>query len=209
MDQINGKSAIQGMVCAGRVYPAGRTPVRCDKLGTIWLPGCWAENTPFEPNLTLYDWGEINGELLRGAPDGRDYRIAGMYIEFENNGGAAVSPPTFDRSGGKSYYDALGDSATRDYLRVPMTAATLADAGNGPGKLLTFFAQTTGVVGVHGKAFNDIAQSRVFGAALVAFPVEGDATQDILHSRFYYSAANQLVKQAGSQISVTWPLTLN
>lgn len=212
MQRISGRSAITGKARGGYVYPGGVTRVPTLNLQTrrveaVELPGRWVPHGTWQDNLTLYDWAEINGMLLRNEPDGRAYHIGGLYIEFENNGGVPVSAPTFDRSGGKSYYDSLSGSGTRDYLRVPMTASTIADSGNG--KLITFFGQTEGVVGVHGKTFSDTVSSRVFGAALVAFPVYEDDTQDIVHSRFYYESDNQLVKQAGSQITVTWPLTLN
>ena len=162
-----------------------------------------------QENLTLYDWGEVNANLLAGQLDGKTYKIGGMYIEFENNGGSPVTPPSFDRTGGKSYYDSLSVDPTIDYLRVAIAAATITDPISGNGKIVTFIAQTEGTAGVHGKTFSDGVSSRVFGAGLVAFPVEGDASQDIVHSRFYYESANQLIKQAGSQITVTWPLTLN
>jgi hypothetical protein len=212
-EQIAGIAAIKGRARPGRVYPVGNTRIFQDTPNgveaALVLPGLWVPEGTWEDNLTLYDWAEIYGQLMRGEPDGRQYRIGGMYIEFENNGGAAVSPPSFDRSGGKSYYDSLSSSGTRDYLRVPMTGSTIADDGNG--KKITFFAQTAGVTGVHGKTFSDTVSSRVYAAALVAFPEgEDDSSLDIVHSRFNYdTAANQLIKQAGSQITVTWPLTLN
>lgn len=203
-EQITGSGVVTGKVRPGLVFPGGET----DMGGGLVLPGIWKPYGFWEDNLTLYDWAEIYGMLLRGEPDGRQYRIGGMAIEFENNGGAAVSPPAFDRSGGKSYYDGLSSSGTRDYLRVPLSGHLMADSGNG--KKITFLAQTAGVTGVHGKTFSDTVSSRVFGAALMAFPEgEDDSSLDIVHSRFYYTAANQLIKQAGSQITVTWPLTLN
>lgn len=213
-DFLIGSKAIKGHVIPGRVFDFdGRVTVKPSIGGDVVLPGFWQSQGEGEHNDTLYGWATIVGQLLRGSPDGKQYPIGGMYIEFENNGGAAVSTPTFDRSGGLDYYDSLSASVTRDYLRVPITASTLTSTDDElfpDGNLITFFAQTTGVVGVHGKTFSDSVSSRVYGGAIVSFPVAGDASQDIVHSRFNFTAAaNQLVKLAGSQISLTWPLTLN
>ncbi|MCH8854619.1 MAG: hypothetical protein IID41_18480 [Planctomycetes bacterium] len=214
MDKIIGSIEISGRVRAGRVYPQGG--VGFTKFPTIGghieLPGRWVPEGDWEENLTLFGWGTIVGELLRGAPDGKPYNIGAILIEFENNGGAAVSPPVFDRTGGKSYYDGLSSSGDRDYLRVPISniAFTSSDVTKFPGgNQPTFYAQTAGIAGVHGKTFSDGVQSRVFGGALVATPEFSDETLDIVHSRFYFAEANQLIKQAGSQVSLTWPLTLN
>jgi hypothetical protein len=77
------------------------------------------------------------------------------------------------------------------------------------GNCVTTFAQTSGVTGVNGKPFSAAQQSRVYGAALVAFPDFGDATQDLVFSRFYYSTASkQLVKLAGSEIGIEWRVNL-
>lgn len=161
--------------------------------------------------MTTYDAVTIMCKLLQGAPDGKNYRLAAMYIEFENNSGAEVTPPTYDRSGAAEYYSSLGTDPVRDYLRVPIvnTALESSDTDNYPdGNKLTLFAQTTGSEGVHGKPFSHTVQSRVYGAALVAVPDEDDHSQDIVHSRVYFDAENQRIKEAGSQISVPWPLTL-
>ena len=77
------------------------------------------------------------------------------------------------------------------------------------GNLLTIFAESAGTAGVHGKAFSNAADSRVFGGALVAFPDEADPTQDRIFSRFYFDDADsQLDKLVGSNIGLRWPLTL-
>ena len=117
----------------------------------------------------------------------------------------------FDRDGGADYYAGLAVSATRDYLRVPMTAIdfTSTDETNFPGgNKLTFFGRSDGVVGVNGKAFTSAAQSRVYGGALVTYPDFGDATQDLFFSRFYWSdTSKQIVKATGSQVGLEWPIT--
>jgi len=214
---------ISGAVRPYKVVPRDRTPLGypCPFLtstimpsigGEVHLPGHWSARGHQEHNDIMYDWASIVGELLRNAPDNKPYHIGGMYFEFENNGGVAVSPPSFDRDGGISYYAGLLSSATRDYLRVPLTGVTLTSTDDTlfpDGNKLTYFAQTDGVSGTHGKDFNDSVQSRVYGGALVAFPDFGDATQDLVFARFYFTdTANQLVKLVGSQIGFEWPITL-
>ena len=211
-DVVNPHAMVSGSVRGHLVYPM---PVRAfDPLTAKrrrqqrW----WVPQGDFEHNEVMYDWATIVGELLRGAPDGKPYKLGGMYIEFENNGGAPVYPPSFDRDDGVAYYNGLSASATRDYLRVPMTVIDLdtTDVSNFPGgNRVTCFARTDGVTGVHGKTFSNAVSSRVFGAALVAFPAFGDATQDLVFSRFYWSNTdNQIVKATGSQIGLEWPITL-
>lgn len=160
----------------------------------------------------MYDWATATGELLRNAPDRKNYHLGAMYLEFENNSGAAVVAPSFTRSGGISYYNDLISHATIDYLRVPLTAVTLTstDSTKFPGgNRITAFAQTQGVTGVHGKPFNATQQSRVFGMALVVTPEFSDATQDLVFSRYYFDDTDdQLIKLVGSQIGVEWRLDL-
>ena len=174
------------------------------RLSSVLDLGSWVHND------TLYGWATVVGQLLTGAPDGKPYKIGAMYFEFENNGGAAVTAPSFTRSDGLSYYSGLSVHATRDYLRVPLIAATLASSDESlfpGGNVTTYYAQTAGTVGVHGKAFNSGVQSRVFGAALVSTPEFSDASQDIVYSRLYFPTAEQLIKLAGSQLSISWERT--
>src|SRR4051812_22371345 len=86
-------------------------------------PELWQFNKPFTPNLRLYGAETIISQLLRRDPSGEDWSLSTMYIEFENNGGIAVSPPTATRDEGIEYYEAL--SGNRDYLRVPIIATIL------------------------------------------------------------------------------------
>lgn len=174
-----------------------------------WTPitGRWL------PNLVLYEWGAIVGRQL--VTGGTAYKIGGMYIEFENEGDPdtpAVAPGlSRDADQGVAYYNALSTSPDRDYLRVPLVAATLesSDEVKYPkGNLMTFFAQTSGVAGVWGRPFSDASNSRVFGAALVATPDWGDATQDLVLSRVYLDAADQQVKLPTSQVGIEWGLEL-
>lgn len=181
---------------AVRVYPLTKPEI-----------GVW------EPNALLFEWGAIFGQLLLRR--GLNYGISGMYIEFENTGspGAPVAAPTFTRGPheGRDYYNSLSSSSDRDYLRVNLISAVLnsSDPVNFPkGNEPTFFAQTSGVVGVHGKPFSDVNNSTVFGGALVAFVDETDHTQDLVLSRFYMSVGQQQVKLPTSQIGFEWRLTL-
>ena len=205
---ITRRSTVSTRVANLRREPGEKRP----RLVAETLPGDWRYSKPFEPNLVLYEWAAIVGEMLRNAPDRKPYHPAALYIEFQNAAGAAVSPPTVVRDEGGNYYEELLTSPDRDYLRVPMTAATLtsSDEDKYPlGNRVTYFAQTSGVTGVHGKTFSAAQQSRVYGAALVATPDFGDATQDLIFSRFYYSDAdNQMVKLVGSQIGIEWRVLL-
>ncbi len=170
----------------------------------------WRAVTRFSPNLILREWGAIVGRLL--LRQGLQYGIAGMYVEFANSG-SPVAVPSYDRetASGVAYYNSLADDATLDYLRVPLisgvlgaTDAALYPNGNEP----TFFAMTSGVVGVHGKAFSDVAESRVIGAALVAMPDEADATQDLVLSRYYFPEDEQIPKLATGQVGIEWAVAL-
>lgn len=176
-------------------------------------PKQWTPVTDFEHNDFLYEWGAIFGNLL--LRKGLNYGIGGMYLEFENVGtpGDPVAAPTFTRDAdqGVDYYNSLADSADRDYLRVPLIAGNLSssDQTNFPlGNLLSFFAQTSGVEGVHGKPFSDANNSTVFGGALVAFVDDSDHTRDIVLSRFYVSTGKQQPKLSTSQVGFEWRLTL-
>lgn len=204
----------QGEVRPSRVLPESFTRILDMKAGKqvirnlpgLWLPkGCW------EHNDVLFDAATIFAELLRGAPDGKVYQIAAMYLEFDNSG-LTISPPAFNRSGGKAYYDGLDTDPNRDYLRVALTAATLDSTDStdyARGNRVTFFGQTAGVTGNHGKTFASAANSVVFGGALVATPVFADQTQDLVLSRFYFSdSSNQLAKLDGSQIGLNWRFKL-
>lgn len=176
--------------------------------GQRWIPITGRRHS----NLVLYEWGAIHGRGLTGDPGAR---ITHMYIEFENSGDpdTPAVPPGLDRGSdqGIDYYNGLSTSLSRDYLRVPLTAATLesSDETNFPnGNLPTFFAQTSGVEGVGGLPFSDAENSRVFGAALAAVRNPADPTQDLVYSRFYLEDEDQQVKLATSQIGLRWEMLL-
>ena len=161
-----------------------------------------------EENQIQWSWGEIACNLFG---DGRkEFKISGMYIEFENTA-LIPSTPSYTRSEGVEYYENLSGSLTKDFLRVPLLSppikALAATYSNINHNQLTFLAQTAGTQGVHGKTFSDSVSSKVYGLALVATPVWGDRTQDLIFARKYYTTPNQVAKQAGSQIGVNWTET--
>lgn len=165
--------------------------------------------TPFKHNLILREWGAIVGRLLLRQPE---YAIAGMYVEFANSA-SPVAPPAYDREpvSGIAYYNDLATDPDKDYLRVQLISGviTSSDAEAYPnGNVPTFFAMTSGLVGVHGKTFSDAADSRVIGAALVAMPDETDATRDLVLSRFYFDVENQLPKLPTGQVGIEWEVQL-
>lgn len=179
----------------------------------IVQPAGWKLRTHWNHNDILYEWGALVGRLL--LRQGLNYGISGMYIEFANvvSPGDPVSPPDVSRdaSQGVDYYNDLASSPDTDYLRVPLIASTMdsSDEIKYPkGNQLTFFAQTSGVEGVHGKPFSDTNNSVAFGGALVAFVDDSDFTQDLVLSRFYFAIDEQMAKLATGQIGYEWKLLL-
>jgi hypothetical protein len=171
--------------------------------------GVWTYKLKFH-NQIQWTWGEIACKLF--GEGRREYKIGGMYVEFENvtDPEDEVSAPYFDRSEGIEYYSAISSSATRDYLRIPLISQPVASLISGyegesiVENQLTFFAQTSGAVGVNGKAFSSAAKSKVFGLALVSMPKWEDHTQDLIFAREYYPTNQQVLKQTSSQIGLSW-----
>lgn len=147
---------------------------------------------------------EILSRLLTGD---RDYALTAMYIEYENvasPGDAAVNP-SFTEEEGIEYFSNLSGSLTHDFLRVPIRGTTLGLSAGYEGaayNLARFIAVTEGTAGIHGKAFSSAANSKICGAALVAAPVWADRSQDVIFSRWYYDASEQLLKPASGQVTV-------
>lgn len=185
--------------------PAGRARFH-RSAGGVFVPA-----TPWRANLVVRQWASIVGKLLTTGD--RAYRVAAMYLEFENQADpdVAVTAPAYDRDRSVAYYDDLAGSADRDYLRVPLTAAVLdaSDEALFPaGNRMTFFAMSRGTVGTHGKPFGDAHNSKVFGAALVAAPVAGDATRDLVFSAIYFDPDDQAPKLSTGAVGVEWEVTL-
>ena len=176
-------------------------------------PDLWVRPAVFKAshNDILYEWATVMCQLLSGSPDGKPYNLGAMYIEYENNGGAAVTAPTVTRADGKTYYSSLSSDPNRDYLRIPLTAVITSstDATNYPdGNKIIAFGQTAGVAGVHGKTFSDAVSSRVYGGSLVVTPDYADQTQDLVFSRFYFDSTDkQLIKPASAQLGLEWDVT--
>lgn len=172
-------------------------------------PAGWNCVSAWLKNAVLYDYAFIVIQnLLR---KGLNYGIGGMYIEFENvaSPGDTVAAPDFTRGPGEGidYYNGLADSSVRDYLRVPLTAGSISSSDETLfplGNIATFFAQTAGTTGVHGKPWSAAANSVAFGAALVAFVDDEDVTQDIVYARAYLDASKQPAKQDPFQVGIQW-----
>jgi len=168
-----------------------------------------------KPNQIQDTWGMIAAQCI-GMGD-RNYRIAGMYVEFENVADPEdpVTIPSYETDEGLEYYNDLAFSGTRDYLRVPLIQNPMLAIETGyedifvegeSGNKLTFFSITQGTVGVHGRTFSDAVNSKVCGAALVAIPTFGDRTQDVIFSRTYWDLEDQVLKEVSHQIGVTWDI---
>jgi hypothetical protein len=134
-----------------------------------------------------------------------------MYIEFANvaSPGDHVTAPSFGRGDALPYYNGLGSSPDLDYIRAPLTAATVeaSDPTLFPnGNIAHYFAMTAATVGVHGKLFGSTHNSTVYGAALVATPVPGDPTQDLVFSRIYFDAPDQFLVAPNGQVGLGWEI---
>ena len=187
-------------------FPKGRVELFQVTDDGVWIPQAQATNT------VLYDWGFIAAKAI-GEGDA-SYRVNTMYIEFENvsPSSTAVAIPTFTRDAGLTYYNGL--AGNQDFLRVELLGLPAISIESGyeayfganEGNLLTFVAQSSGTAGVLGNAtFSAANNSKVFGAALVAAPVFADRTQDVVFSRTYFTPdTNQVLKQASSQIGLSW-----
>lgn len=173
------------------------------------LPFGWQDPKQWRKNDILKEWGAIFVNLL--LRKGLNYGIGGMYIEFENvaSPGDPVDVPVFTRGPGEGidYYNDLSGSSTRDYLRIPIIAGTLSSSDETEfplGNVSTFFAQTSGVAGVHGKGWSDAYNSVAYGGALVTFVDDDDFTRDIVLARAYFEPGDQQAKLPTSQVGYEW-----
>ncbi len=186
---------------------AGRALLHYDNERGLFLPNDWRWNK----NVLVSQAGSIIANLLAGAPDGKSYKIGGMYMEFENNGGAAVSVPDEEDINREEGFDYLnGLTGGRDYLRVPALAISLSNTDEDiypTSNKTTVYSQTQGTQGINGEDFNYVEQSRVYGLWLVAFRQFDDPSQDLFLARTYLPVDKQLIKTVDSQISATWEHT--
>lgn len=193
MHELITTAQVRGRVRPSRIYPGGAV----EHLSS------------FSPNLVMFDWATVVATRL--GFDTRDYQLRAIYMEFENVAapGDPVSAPAFDRSGGIAYYNSLASDPDRDYLRVaalPFPITSNNEVTFPQGNVLQIFAQSAGTLGVHGKTFSDTVNSKVFGGALVGVRADGDASQDLIFSRFYFPVSEQQVKLPTSNIGITWEL---
>ena len=205
LDSLFGPHVVHGRVRSSEVLPPGTT----SEHGVV-LPGTWDLSAPYQHNDVLYEWAHIVTNLMRNEPDGKNYSIGGMYIEFDNSGSAAAVP-TVSRDESLSYYNNLNISnSDQDYLRVPLIATASDNSDTATFALdneAIFYAQTEGATGIHGLTFG--TGSKVFGCGLVAYRSSSDSSQDLIFSRSYFITANQLDKATGSQIGITWKSKLS
>lgn len=178
------------------------------------VEGAQLEQLAQHANQHQYGWGHSVARALRGE---RLYGLGGMYFEFENVADPEdpVTIPTYGREEGLEYYTDLALSGVRDFIRAPLSLSPQLGIVTGyedyfedgvSGNQLTVFCQTQGTTGFHGKTFSAGANSKVFGAALVAIPDFGDQTQDIVFARLYFDVAEQTVKTPSSQFGIQWDL---
>lgn len=204
MTKVDAVSGVRGRVTLWRVDEATglRTPIVS------------------KSNQIQYSWGFIAAKQLgyRRNAERPDYHISGMYMEYENQADpeTPISVAQFDRSLGLAYYNSLVNSEDRDYLRVPLRLEPTLTIAAGfseyfvegqNGNQLTFFAQTSGTVGVNGKVFGASVNSKVYSAALVATPVFSDRTQDVIFARTFFDIGDQTTKEPSSQIGITWDIS--
>lgn len=170
-----------------------------------------------QKNQIQYTWGYVAAKHLGFRPnaDRPSYHISTLYVEFENQSDpeTEISVAPFSRTISTDYYAAL--SGQRDYLRLPIVIEPTLGVSPGyaenlpvnqSANQLTFFVQTAGTSGVRGLAFASNVNSKVYSAALVASPDFGDPTKDVIFARTMLTAANQITKEASSQIGITWDI---
>ena len=156
--------------------------------------------------MNLYSAATVIDRLVRGIglQDGRNYATLMAYIEFANLGEPVDPVPTIARDEGLSYYNSL--TAPYDYLRLPiaLTAVESSDETLYPdGNISVFHLHTSGSVGYkNALSFTEGAGSYVYGGAILAAPVPGDSTKDLLLARFVLPPESQIPKVFGKEITL-------
>lgn len=129
-------------------------------------------------------------------------RLDIAYLEYVN--GAAVTLPDIDPVDSNDYFDRLGSTADRDYLRCPILSHTLKSQ-NGK-TVLSLLIVSDGDRGVHGKPFSATAGSRIYGVALAAS--QSNKRDDLLFARHYYQPEDQAEKSEIGNIMLSIDLVL-
>jgi hypothetical protein len=174
--------------------------------------GLWVPRHLNRPNQIQYDWAKLALQCMgRGKPN---YKINAIYVEFQNvpSPGDPGDVPAYTRDEGVGYYTSLTDD--RDYLRLPLLSEPRLSVADGYEEFftgqddsfneMTFFAQTSGALGVNGLSFSDSSNSVAIGIALVATPVWADRTRDVIFGRAYFAVEEQVTKEPSHQIGVSW-----
>lgn len=171
-----------------------------------------------KPNQIQASWGHIAARQLgfKRPVGALDYSISALYFEFENvaDPDDPVTVPAYAEDEGIEYYDDLFGSATKDFLRIPLTTEPTLGIESDfeiftpgiSGNKLTFHAQTAGLTGVHGKEFSAGANSKIYGVALIAAPVLNDRTKDEVFARTYFPTDEQVLKALSHQASIDWDI---
>jgi len=154
-------------------------------------------------NLRAIEGNEILAQIMAGHTE---YRIGGIYFEYENNAGVPAIPG-FDKTTNVDYFHNLSNPS--DFVRAPLittpslsTGDSLATGDAVNNNRASFFALAIATLGDNGLAFTAAADSKLVTVGLVAMPVAGDRTQDLLYARFALSTP--FAKVAGQNPGVTW-----
>jgi hypothetical protein len=150
-------------------------------------------------NLVVYTGGDVLMGLAAGKPN---YRIAGFYFEYINTSGS-ISEPAVVRTDTAATRQAM--ASPHDLLRAQLAAAPLISALSGlyNGNQATYFSVSSATTGaLHSLPFTAVANSHVYAVCLVATPVPGDLTQDILYSR--YLLGTPVPVTGSGQVSASW-----
>lgn len=185
-------------------------PTGLTRIGII-AAGVWTPRSPWVPNKRMATGGFIEARCV-GFRDPA-YGVVAAYLEYQNVGSPSdtVSTPTPAFNDTIAYYAGLAGGPS-DFLRLPLQVSPAigiipgneADFAQGQGNQLTFFVQSAGTTGLFGSPFSSAHNSKVYGIALVATPVPGDQTRDILFARAYYAGSDQLVVPANGQVGIQY-----
>jgi len=190
-------------------YPLDRMVKGVVRFVSFDKENLWPNKVIVRENDVMFEGADIMAQLLSGHSE---FAVSTMYLEFKNLAapGDVIVPPVFDRTGGVDYYNGLIGSPDIDFLRVPLLIGpTLSSSGSSyAGNQVTFYAQSEGTTGFHGKTFDASANSAVFGAALVSTPSPSDQSQDRVWARLY-TGIDKVLKQTGYEIGVTWMARFN